>query len=100
MEKAKGVLLSEHWYSLKRDAKNTIISQIVDLEGLLASKPFTAHGCLFYQQDISAERRYPTGFAGDTMQKFALGPLVDPELWADGRERLHIHKGPCMRRHT
>ena len=95
MEKAKGTLLSECWYSLKRDAKNKIIRQIVDLEGLFASKSFATHGCLFYQEDIPTERQHPAKVAGDVIQKFAIGPLVHPALWEDGREQLHIHKGPC-----
>jgi hypothetical protein len=95
MEKAKGTLLSECWYLLKRDAKNKIIRQIVDLEGIFASKSFAAHGCLFYLEDIPTQWQHPTKIAGDIMQKFAIGPLVHPVLWEDERERLHIHKGPC-----
>ena len=43
MEKAKGTLVSDCWYSLEKDRKNRIIRQIVDLEALLASKCFTMH---------------------------------------------------------
>ncbi|RMZ82285.1 hypothetical protein DV738_g1877, partial [Chaetothyriales sp. CBS 135597] len=94
MEKAKGKLLSECWYSLEREAKNHIISQIVDLEDLMASQSFAAHGCLFYQEDIPTESQHPITTTGDTMPKFAIGPSVHPSLWEDERSQLHVHKGP------
>lgn len=53
MEKAKGTVLSELWYQLPRPAKNEIIRQVIDFEVKLAATPFSAHGCLFYQNDIT-----------------------------------------------
>lgn len=95
MEKAKGTVLSECWCSLSRDAKNKIIEQVVDLEVLLASRSFAAHGSLFYQKDVPVESVPLTNIEGDTAQKLAIGPVVHPALWEDGRERLNVHKGPC-----
>ncbi|RMD41563.1 hypothetical protein DV735_g3561, partial [Chaetothyriales sp. CBS 134920] len=73
MEKAKGTLLSDCWYSLKREDKNHIISQIVNLETLLASRSFEAHGCIFYQEDIPTKWQHTAQAAGDTKLKFAIG---------------------------
>ncbi|KAK5075730.1 hypothetical protein LTR70_010042 [Exophiala xenobiotica] len=89
MEKAEGQLLSGVWYQLGRDGKSAIIQQLVDLQVLLASKPFTAHGCLFYQGDISLNMSCPREVPGDLNRRFTLGPLALPALWEDGR-RLSI----------
>lgn len=94
-EKAKGTVLSECWCSLDRDAKNRIIEQVVDLELLLASRSFAAHGSLFYQKDVPVESVPLTSVDGGTAHELAIGPLVHPALWEDVRERLPVHKGPC-----
>jgi hypothetical protein len=95
MEKAKGALLGELWYQLPRPAKNDIIEQIVNLETLLASTPFPAHGCLFYTDNVPAPSDYKFKIPSDTLQAFSLGPVVDPVLWEDGRANLDTYKGPC-----
>jgi hypothetical protein len=96
MEKAKGALLGELWYQLPRPAKNDIIEQIVNLETLLASRPFPAHGCLFYTDNVPKPSDYEFKIPGDTLQTFSLGPVVDPVLWEDGRANLDTYKGPCQ----
>jgi hypothetical protein len=96
MEKAKGALLGELWYQLPRPAKNGIIEQIVNLETLLASRPFPAHGYLFYTDNVPAPSDYKFKIPGDTRQTFSLGPAVDPVLWEDERANLDTYKGPCQ----
>jgi hypothetical protein len=96
MEKARGALLGDLWYQLPRPAKNDIIEQIVNFETLLVSRPFPAHGCLFYADNIPAPSDYKLKTPGDTLQEFSLGPVVDPVLWEDGRANLDTHKGPCQ----
>ena len=96
MEKAKGALLSELWYQLPRPAKNDIIEQIVNLETLLVSRPFPAHGCLFYTDNVPAPSDYKLKIPSDTLQEFSLGPVLDPALWEDGRANLDTYKGPCQ----
>ena len=96
MEKAKGALLGDLWYQLPRPAKNDIIEQIVNLETLLASRPFLAHGCLFYTDNVPAPSDYKFKIAGDTLQEFSLGPVVNAVLWEDERANLDTYKGPCQ----
>ena len=96
MEKAKGVVLSELWYQLPRPAKNEIIQQVIDFEVKLAATPFSAHGCLFYQNDIPEHLSCELEIPGDRCQQFQLRPAVDPDLWEDGRQELEVPRGPCQ----
>ena len=96
MEKAKGTVLSDCWHKLKRTAKNKIIEQIIDLQLLFSSKPFPAHGCLFFKEDVPAEKLCLSDVPSDPLQRYTIGPSVDPTLWEDGRNELNVHKGPCQ----
>lgn len=96
MEKARGNLLGERWYKLGRTAKNDVIRQAVELETSLAARSFPAHGCIFYEEDVPLQLRCESQILGSTLQKYAIGPLVDPVLWEDGRQSLDVHKGPCQ----
>lgn len=96
MEKAPGVLLSDVWYQLERNEKNAIIQQLVDLQVLLASKSVSAHGCLFYRENIPQNLACSLEEAKDLDPRFTVGPLVHPALWEDGRSNLDVWKGPCQ----
>ncbi|KKY20696.1 putative phosphotransferase family protein [Phaeomoniella chlamydospora] len=94
MEKAKGVILSDCWRDLARAAKNKIIEQIVNLQLSFSSRAFPAHGCLFFKEDVPAEKLSFSNVPSDPSQRYTIGPLVDPTLWEDGRNELNVHKGP------
>ena len=96
MEKAKGVILSDCWRDLARAAKNKIIEQIVNLQLSFSSRAFPAHGCLFFKEDVPAEKLSFSNVPSDPSQRYTIGPLVDPTLWEDGRNELNVHKGPCL----
>lgn len=95
MEIAEGSILSDLWYKLDRESKNTIIQQLVDLQVLLTSNSFASHGSMYYREGIPKEIACQSNIPGDLLRRFTIGPLVHPALWEDGRDSSDVHKGPC-----
>ncbi|KAF7629443.1 hypothetical protein AFLA_013158 [Aspergillus flavus NRRL3357] len=95
MEKAKGTALGDVWYQLPTPSKHKFIRQVVELEAKLATVPFTAHGCIYYAEDVPREcSKNQLPLYGDDLKKFCVGPVVDPILWSDERVEMGLNRGP------
>ncbi|KAM5441111.1 hypothetical protein MferCBS31731_003899 [Microsporum ferrugineum] len=99
MEKAKGNALSEIWYQLPRPKKFEYIKQVVQIESKLLSVTFPEYGCIYYKKDLPLkhQHKHQTTLQGDSMNKFCIGPVVDPELWSGERSNLKLPRGPWRR---
>ncbi|KAI2087563.1 hypothetical protein LOZ36_002702 [Ophidiomyces ophidiicola] len=99
MEKVEGTALGDVWYNLSDKSKQKIIRQVVDIEAKFAAFSFPSHGCLYYTRDLPAKYHYNNQFSlpGDDSKRFCIGPLVDRQLWSDGRSEMKLGRGPWRR---
>ena len=97
MEKAPGIPLSEVWESLHSRKKFEIIQQLVQFEASFAAE-FPAYGSLYYSHDLPTKTpaiQLPAVKA--SQKRFSIGPTNNRKCFDDGRDRLHLDRGPCKR---
>ncbi|EFQ97421.1 phosphotransferase enzyme family protein [Nannizzia gypsea CBS 118893] len=91
MEKAKGVLLSSKWPSMKNDEKINLIKSVILLEKSLLAHHFHHIGSLYHKQDLA---RHHNMFLDTSYCDFIIGPTTERKFIHDGRRAVYTDKGP------
>ncbi|EZF34361.1 hypothetical protein H109_06017 [Trichophyton interdigitale MR816] len=92
MEKAKGVLLSSMWPSMKKDQRINLIKNLVALEKSLLAHSFQHIGSIYHKSDfdgVQNDRFFDTPYAG-----YFVGPTTARIFTHDGRGKVSTDKGP------
>lgn len=99
-EKAPGIKLGSVWSQWTREAKLSLIRQVVDMENTLTTISFPRHGCIYFKDDLQllageAENIYVESSTPQSLDRFSIGPLTFAELWDNGRKDMKLDRGPC-----
>jgi hypothetical protein len=100
-EKASGKPLGSLWRNWPRKLKLDIITQVVEMEKILASVSFSQHGFIYFKDDLhdraTTNRPLVTDLclSPSLLNQFTLGPLTTAELWKDQRSSIALDRGPC-----
>lgn len=94
MEKAKGVLLSSTWPSMKKDQKINLINSVISLEKSLLTHHFQHIGSLYHKSDLDGVQDR-NKFFDTSYGDFVVGPSTERKVVHDGRRAVNTDKGPC-----
>lgn len=100
MEKLDGIPLERVWRTESSFREALIMVKMIEYQEKLSSVSFSRFGSLYYADDIESPDVDDYLFTDDRGQKislpnFTIGPSVDLAWVGDGRETVHVDKGPC-----
>lgn len=97
MECVKGTKLGDIWDQMKNKDRNTLLTEIVEVEARWMSLPYPESGSLYYEQDLPKKYRAFAVAAPSLSSKgdFCIGPDLTSELWYGKRIHLDTFRGPC-----
>ncbi|TKX19758.1 hypothetical protein C1H76_7956 [Elsinoe australis] len=96
MECVKGTKLGDIWDQMKNKDRNTLLTEIVEVEARWMSLPYPESGSLYYEQDLPKKYRAFAVAAPSLSSKgdFCIGPDLTSELWYGKRIHLDTFRGP------
>ncbi|KAK2738840.1 hypothetical protein FQN55_000396 [Onygenales sp. PD_40] len=93
MEKARGKLLDETWYTMDVEKRKHLMEKIVDVETRLFEIRLPACGSLYFRdslpKDVGQSAVDVPGHEG-----FCIGPSAEAMWWYHGRDELQANRGP------
>jgi len=96
MEFIKGTKLTDVWMQLSEADLASVLRQLVELESLIMSIPFSAGGSLYYVDDLEKVAGGKTGIPMPLNgERFCIGPDVKLHMWYGRRSQLDVGRGPC-----
>nr|POE47122.1 altered inheritance of mitochondria protein 9, mitochondrial [Quercus suber] len=97
MEKVRGQLLGDMWFTLSEKQRIKILSEIVDNEAKLFAIGFPAYGSVYYDDDL------PQGMGRELLQsegiakQLCIGPDASLKFWFEERSAIDIERGPSAK---
>ncbi|KAK2784347.1 hypothetical protein FQN51_004094 [Onygenales sp. PD_10] len=93
MEKARGKLLDETWYTMDVEKRKHLMEKIVDVETRLFEIRLPACGSLYFRDslpmDVGQSAVDVPGHEG-----FCIGPSAEAMWWYHGRDEVQANRGP------
>lgn len=95
MEKVKGRLLGDIWFTMSERDRIKVLSGIVDIEAKLFALKFPASGSLYYDEDLPSNMdRVPCQFE-NIAKSTCIGPDTSLKFWHEERSTMDVPRGPC-----